>query len=179
MEPLMKTLVAVYRTLREADHAVTALRGEAIADDRISMVTRRPHDDGEQLASTTGDQREAGAATTTVLGGVMAGLAALMIPYLGPVLAIGPLGLAAAAGTTTAAQRRGLLPSLVSAGVPPDDARSYMGAVRDGRALVMTTVEDDELEPAIKALARWDPLQVVQHAARADGSIGIARAASV
>jgi hypothetical protein len=161
----MKTLVAVYRTFKEADHAVTALRGEAVADERISLVARRPHADGDGIATTVGDRRDAGAATTTAIGGMIAGFAALMIPYLGPVLAIGPLGVALAAGTATTSEHGGLVPSLMAAGVPEVDARAYVGAVRDGRALVMTTVEDDELDPAIRALARWEPVRVVQHAA--------------
>lgn len=162
----MKTLVAVYPSFREADHAVIALRGEAVADERISLVTRRLEQAGRDGVSTVGDRRDAGAATTTAIGGMIAGFAALMIPYLGPVLAIGPLGVALAAGSaTTATDHGGLVPSLMAAGVPEVDARAYVGAVRDGRALVMTTVEDDELDPAIRALARWEPLRVVQHAA--------------
>ena len=161
----MKTLVAVYRTLKEADHAVTALRGEAIADERISLVARRPFADGDGITTTVGDRREAGAATTTAITGMIAGFAALMIPYLGPVLAIGPLGVAAAAGTATTPERTPLVPSLMAAGVPEPDAHAYVGAVRDGRALVMTTVDEGELDPAIRALARWEPVRVVQHAA--------------
>lgn len=161
----MKTLVAVYRSFKDADHAVIALRGEAVADERISLVARRPHEGGDGIAMSEGDRRDAGAATTTAIGGMIAGFAALMIPYLGPVLAIGPLGVALAAGTATTTEQGALVPSLVAAGVPEADARAYVGAVRDGRALVMTTVDDDELDPAIRALARWEPVRVVQHAA--------------
>jgi hypothetical protein len=161
----MKTLVAVYRTLKEGDHAVTALRGEAIAGERISLVMRHPFASSDDATTNVGDRSDAGAAATTGITGMLASFAALMIPYFGPVLAIGPLGLAMAAGTTTGRERTPLVPSLMAAGVPEPDAHAYFGAVRDGRALVMATVDDDELEPAIRALARWEPVRVVQHAA--------------
>ncbi len=73
--------------------------------------------------------------------GLLAGLGALALPGVGPILAAGPL-VGALTGAVTGAATGGLLTALVEAGIPPSEVEAY----RDGvaRGTVLLSVHTDE-----------------------------------
>jgi uncharacterized protein (TIGR02271 family) len=80
------------------------------------------------------------------VGGLIAGIAGLAIPGIGPILAAGPIaaaigGMLGGAGLGAAAG--GLIGALTDMGVPEEDARHYEDQVRQGKSLVTVRADND------------------------------------
>jgi hypothetical protein len=88
----------------------------------------------------------AGAATGGVVGGtlgLLAGIGALAIPGVGPLIAAGPI-MAALAGIGAGAATGGIVGALAGAGIPEYEARRYEGRVKDGGILVSVHCDNSE-----------------------------------
>jgi hypothetical protein len=68
--------------------------------------------------------------------GLVAGLAALAIPGVGPIIAAGPI-FTALTGAGIGAAAGGLIGALANTGMPEEDARIYAEEVRRGGVLVI------------------------------------------
>src|SRR5262245_41120450 len=76
----------------------------------------------------------AGAGTGALLGGALgwlAGIGALAIPGVGPLIAAGPI-LAALSGATLGGATGGLVGALVGLGIPEFEAQQFEGRLREG-----------------------------------------------
>ena len=158
------TLTHLYDTYDQATSAVQALEAQGVAHADVSIVSNDPgaHDigatggsmTGGSMAGTetepvlTGDEPASaaggGATLGTVVGGgvgLLAGIGALAIPGVGPVVAAGWL-IATLTGAGAGAGVGGLLGSLVGHGVRHEDAEVYSEGVRRGGTLV--AVQTDE-----------------------------------
>jgi hypothetical protein len=96
------------------------------------------------------DDRKEGALTGAGIGGVAvgaaglaAGLGALAIPGIGPVVALG-WAASLLAGVVTGGVAGGIIGALVESGVSKDDADVYAEAIRRGGALVIAHVASDD-----------------------------------
>jgi len=140
----VRTIAHLYDSRTDAEQVVSELESAGIPHDDISMIAHH-RDDG---VTTTGTDRVAdedtksgagtGATLGTVLGGgagLLAGLGALAIPGVGPVVAAGWL-IATLAGAGVGAAAGGLLGSLTGAGVSEQEAHVYAEGVRRGGTLV-------------------------------------------
>ena len=79
-----------------------------------------------------------GAGTGAVIGGtlgVLAGIGALAIPGLGPLIAAGPIA-AALAGAGAVGIAGGIVGALIGMGIPEYEAKRYEGMVRKGHVLL-------------------------------------------
>lgn len=72
--------------------------------------------------------------------GLLAGIGALAIPGIGPILAAGPI-VATLTGVAVGAGAGGLVGGLIGLGIPEDEAKEYEGYVESGKILVL--VEDN------------------------------------
>jgi hypothetical protein len=80
----------------------------------------------------------AGAAAGGAIGGtlgLLAGIGALAIPGVGPLIAAGPI-VAALAGVGAGGAVGGIVGALVGMGIPEYEAKRYEGAVKDGGTLL-------------------------------------------
>jgi hypothetical protein len=106
----------------------------------------------------------AGATVGTVLGGgagLLAGIGALAIPGVGPIVAAGWL-IATLTGAGIGAAGGGILGSLVGAGVPEDHAHVYAEGVRRGGTLVTVRADDsqaDRIEAILDGRAPVNPVE--------------------
>ena len=166
-----QVLVGVVANYKEALHAVDELRGEGFTDDEISVVARHhedapapdPEPDKEDSAAEqvteTPDNSGKGAAIGGVVGGVggfLAGVAALLIPGVGPILAVGPL-LGALGGAAAGAVTGTLVGTLVDLGVPEERARHYQDRLHEGEVIVSVHADDaDRAEVAWAVLRKYD-----------------------
>jgi len=85
-----------------------------------------------------------GAGTGALLGGAvgwLAGIGALAIPGLGPLIAAGPI-MAALGGAAVGGAVGGLTGALVGMGIPEFEAKKYEGKVKSGSALISVHSED-------------------------------------
>ena len=92
----------------------------------------------------SGDVSAGEGATVGAVWGGLVGLAALLIPGVGPFIAFGALG-AALTGVVTGAVVGGITAALVDfSGIPEDEARGYEQQLRDGKTLVAVKARDED-----------------------------------
>ncbi len=158
----MRTIAHVYPTYAEATRVVQALESAGIPHSDISIVSgdksvgstgygAQGGTTGTATGMTSGDPEQGaatgagtGASLGTVLGGgagLLAGIGALAIPGLGPIVAAGWL-VAALTGAGVGAAAGGLLGSLTGAGISEADAHTYQEGVNSGGTLVTVRADD-------------------------------------
>ena len=143
-----RTITRLYDSYDEAARIVRDLEAAGVSHDDISVVGNEhisaPDGTGTEASSGTGVGT--GATLGTLVGGgagLLAGLGALAIPGVGPIVAAGWL-VAALTGAGVGAAAGGLLGSLTGAGVDEADAHVYAEGVRRGGTLV--TVRTDDIQ---------------------------------
>lgn len=141
-----KKIVGVFYTEHEASHAIEDLKDHGFLTEDISVIARNKRD-VEAISEETGTKAPegmaSGAATGGLLGGVtglLAGIGALAIPGIGPIIAAGPIA-ATLTGAAVGAGTGGLVGGLIGLGIPEDDAKSYDNYVDEGRILVMVDAD--------------------------------------
>jgi hypothetical protein len=157
----VKTVAAIFDRLRAGERAVRGVRDAGVPPEQINLVAAisdpRSHDMSEEDVEDVHVPTPAESiATAAGISNLIAGLAFLSIPALGPVLAAGPLMAGMATGGVTAT-RESLLEALESAGVPREDAERYAEAVREGGTLVLATVPDNAVDRVVRALDHQVP----------------------
>jgi hypothetical protein len=116
--------------------------------------------DAPAATSAEGASAGAGASVGTILGGgagLLAGIGALAIPGVGPVVAAGWL-IATLTGAGIGAAGGGILGSLVGAGVPEEHAHVYAEGVRRGGTLVTVRADDAQRATVDQILNRYTPV---------------------
>src|SRR4051794_16692315 len=141
-----QTVVGMFDNLSDAQRVVKDLVDAGFSRDRISLVAGDAANEYSKYVNkgttttTTDDDVTAGegagfGAVVGALTGIIAGLGALAIPGIGPVLAAGPLLAAAtggAVGAVAGAATGGVVAGLVKTGVPEEDAQYYAEGIRRG-----------------------------------------------
>ncbi|SIQ77112.1 MULTISPECIES: hypothetical protein [unclassified Bosea (in: a-proteobacteria)] len=133
----MQTIHRTYETFEDARNVVARLEAEGLRSEQISLVGRnRTGDDGAAEGAAIGGA--IGGA-----GGLIAALAAVTVPGLGPLLAAGWLG-CTLIGAGTGALAGGVLGALADAGIARGDAEAYAETIRGGGSLVSVRALDLE-----------------------------------
>ena len=137
-----KTAVfGIYSTLSSADHATDTLVRSGFSPSDISALL--PENLGSrQIGTTKATKAPEGAATGAgsgaVLGGalgLLAGIGALAIPGVGPLIAAGPI-MAALAGVGVGGAVGGFTGALIGMGIPEFEAKRYEGRLKKGGILL-------------------------------------------
>jgi len=145
------TVVGLFKNQVDAERAIQRLKQEGFTEKQIGVAMR---DRGQQkeLIEGTGTQAAEGAATGAIGGGVLggvigllAGVGALAIPGVGPIIAGGALA-STLAGAGIGAAAGGLLGALMGMGVPEEDARHFDEGFKAGGTLVTVNAEGREAE---------------------------------
>ncbi|MEO8286942.1 MAG: hypothetical protein ABI670_10960 [Chloroflexota bacterium] len=92
----------------------------------------------EQAPVELGEQRVGSAVVGAGVGsvaGLLAGIAALAIPGVGPLIAAGPIA-AALGGMLAGGAAGGIIGALATVGVPEEFARTYAASIQEGQILV-------------------------------------------
>ncbi len=137
----MKTISGLFGSRDEASRVVHELKEAGISSDDISVVAAKPENIGED--HETADGVGVGAAVGGV-GGLLAGIGAVAISGIGPVIGVGWLAsmlLGAAAGGMAG----GMIGLLVEAGVDEAEAHTYAAGIKNGQVLVVARLEDNEV----------------------------------
>lgn len=147
----MKTVTALFDDYQDAARAVRALEAAGFGSDQVSLVVSTlantvdtDTDDDTMTAEGTGAGAGIGAAVGGA-GGLLAGLGALAIPGLGPVVAAGWLisvAVGAVAGAAVGGATGGLVGSMTHSGVHEHDAEIYAEGIRRGGTVVSARVEE-------------------------------------
>jgi hypothetical protein len=142
MDKQEKSIVGVYESEQEAITAIEALVNRGYNKEEISVIGK-DHKHVDYVTDETGTEVEDTAATGAIAGGaiggvtgLLAGLGALAIPGIGPIIAAGPIA-ASLTGALTGAGLGGLTGALIGLGIPDDEAEYYGKSVEDGKILVL------------------------------------------
>jgi hypothetical protein len=138
----------MYHSYEDARAVVDDLEQAGIPDSDISLVANADahgrYGGIVRDEKNTGTGAGVGAVAGGVLGGgagLLAGIGALAIPGVGPVVAAGWL-IATLAGAGIGAASGGLVGSLTSAGLSRDEAQVYSEGVKRGSSLVTVRAEE-------------------------------------
>ncbi len=127
----------IYATAATAEAAVDHLLARGFGNSAISVLL--PDDESTRaFAHEKSTKAPEGTATGVTAGGVvggtlglLAGIGALAIPGVGPLIAAGPI-VATLAGLGVGGAVGGLVGALVGMGIPEYEAKRYEGAVKGG-----------------------------------------------
>lgn len=141
-----KKIVGVFENEQEAVNAIQSLKSHGYTASEISVVANNK-EDYAALEADTGtmapDGVVAGVAAGSILGGVtglLAGIGALAIPGIGPIVAAGPIA-AVLTGAAVGAGAGTLVGGLVGLGIPEEEALIYDGYVNEGSILVLVDAD--------------------------------------
>lgn len=139
---MTEKIIGVFDTEQEATRAIESLQSQGFTNDEISVITK-DRDDLKHISEDTGTMAPEGVATGAATGGVvggitglLAGIGALAIPGIGPILAAGPIA-ATLTGAAIGVGAGGLVGGLIGLGIPEDEARDYEGYIDSGKILVL------------------------------------------
>jgi hypothetical protein len=162
----MAKVVATFQSQDAAERAIDALKRSGFEDREISMISkdhRHPEHPGNDHKGGAphgqGQTRDSVADGTAWGAGIGAGATLLasagllMVPGIGPILAMGPL----AAGITGAAAG-GLIGAFVDWGIPSGESKHLEAEVKEGRAVLLLDVQKPE--KAEEILKREHALEV-------------------
>jgi len=168
----MQTLVALYRNFADAENAVDELVSSGIDRTMISLVANNATGEYSDYMSDVDDDEDAvtadqGAAFGAASGGIigaLAGLGALAIPGIGPVIAAGPLIAAltgGAVGALAGAPTGGLVAGLIKTHhIDDTDAEVYAEGVRRGETLLTVQVEEPLVSRTRDILNKYSPTDI-------------------
>jgi hypothetical protein len=139
----------IYKTPGTAEAAVDHLLSKGFTNQSISVLL--PDDESTRaFAHEKSTKAPEGTATGVATGGVvggtlglLAGIGALAIPGVGPLIAAGPI-MAALAGLGVGGAVGGIVGALVGLGVPEYEAKRYEGAVKGGGTLLSVHCDTSE-----------------------------------
>lgn len=162
-----RTIARMFDTSATAHAAVRDLEAAGFAHDDVTYM-------GNQEAAAANDSiggadsvsGSTGAGTGATLGtvvgggaGLLAGLGAIAIPGIGPVVAAGWL-IAALTGAGVGAAAGGLLGALTSSGLPEEHAATYSEGLRRGGHLVVVRTDDARAAEAERILEGHGPVDM-------------------
>ena len=148
----------IYATPGTAESAVDHLLAKGFTNESISVLL--PDDESTRaFAHEKHTKAPEGAATGVTAGGViggtlglLAGIGALAIPGVGPLIAAGPI-MGALAGLGVGGAVGGVVGALVGMGIPEFEAKRYEGAVKGGGTLLSVHCDtSDDIATAKAAL---------------------------
>jgi hypothetical protein len=160
------SVFAIYSSRAGAERAVSGLMNAGFAAADISVLL--PQNLGNREIATEKNTKApegaaAGAGTGAALGGalgMLAGIGALAIPGVGPLIAAGPI-MATLAGMGAGGAVGGFAGAMVGAGIPEFEAKRYAGIVEKGSGILLsvhcaTSGEIDRAKHALKATGGED-----------------------
>ena len=151
----MESIVGIFNSFADAKRASALLRSLGIPDNRMAVLSPNTRESEVEAGVPTTDAEQPGVgaalggtvgAALGVAGGLEAGAAAasLLVPGVGPVLALGILGAAilGVGGAAAGAFAGQALEEGLARGIPRDELYVYEDALRRGRSVVIAFVDD-------------------------------------
>jgi hypothetical protein len=150
----------IYKSSTEAERAVDQIAAAGFSHNDISVLLPDSQS-SKEFAHEKNTKAPEGAAAGVTTGGVvggtlglLAGIGALAIPGVGPLIAAGPI-MGALAGLGVGGTVGGLIGALVGMGIPEYEAKRYEGRIKDGGVLLSVHCDtSDEVTRAKDLLKR-------------------------
>src|SRR5436190_6481400 len=142
---MSKSVFGIATTQGQAERIVQQLQAQGFGTSEISVLmpdTGGTRDIGHVKATKAPEGAATGGATGGVVG-LLAGIGALAIPGVGPLIAAGPI-MAALSGAAVGAATGGVLGGLIGLGVPEIEAKRYEEKLKKGNYLIAVHTEESE-----------------------------------
>jgi hypothetical protein len=137
----------IYQTHADVEYAVDLLKAEGFRNTDVSVLfpeNQGSKDFAVQKNTKAPEGTATGATTGAVAGGALgwlAGIGALAIPGVGPLIAAGPI-VAALTGVGVGGAIGGIAGALIGMGIPEYEAKRYEGRIKDGGILLSVHCDD-------------------------------------
>ena len=139
----------IYPDRLSTENAVAALREAGFRSTDISVLF--PENSGtKDFAHEKGTKAPEGVATGATSGAVvggalgwLAGIGAIVIPGIGPLIAAGPI-IGALTGLGVGGTVGGIAGGLIGLGIPEYEAKRYEGRIKEGNILLSVHADDSE-----------------------------------
>ncbi len=174
----MEPIVGIFSTREEAQRARAALKAGGLSPDRIELLIPGHPEELEAVPTEEAEQPGVGQAVAGVVGGAAgasagfglgAVTASLLVPGVGPVIAIGLaaaalFGAAGAAGGVAAGKA---LEDSTRSGIPRDELYLYEDALEHGKSVLFARPESEDQADGIRRqldAAGAESLDAARHA---------------
>ena len=180
----MEPVTGIFKTRADAQRAITELEAAGISPGDISLLSpRKSEDEHARVAVADTEQPGMGKALGGVVGGAVgaagglglsAAAASILVPGVGPVLAIGLLGAAlfGTGGAVGGAIAGGALEQEMDEGLPVDEMFVYEDALRQGKTVVVVLANDSFRADVAREVMRKMEAESVD-SAREDWWVGL------
>ncbi len=154
---MKNSVIGIVETQLQAERIVAQLQDFGVRASDISALfpdTRGSKDFAHEHNTKAPEGAVAGGGVGGIVGGtigLLAGIGALAIPGVGPLIAAGPL-LAALSGAAAGAAVGGITGGLIGLGMPEYEAKAYEGKIRSGNILIAVHTDDSEIERHTKQI---------------------------
>jgi len=144
-----KAVFGLYNTRRQVENAVDELKAQGFRNTDISVLLPEnvgTKDFAHEKGTKAPEGMATGATSGAVVGGALgwlAGIGALAIPGVGPLIAAGPI-IAALTGVGVGGAVGGLTGGLIGLGIPEYEAKRYEGRIRSGSILLSVHSDDSK-----------------------------------
>lgn len=154
----MNTLFGIFDNPRDARRAMEMLRDSNLSLDDLSIISPAT-ESGVKIRSADDVSAGEGATVGAVWGGLV-GLASLVIPGIGPIVAGGALSAAlsgAVTGAVAGAVVGGITAALVDfGGISEEEARRYEEMVKAGKTLVAVKARPEDARHVRRIMTKAD-----------------------
>lgn len=150
-------IYCITKTSAQAERIVMSLRSSSVHDRDISVLfpdNKGSKEFAHEHNTKAPEGAVAGAGAGGVTGGVLgllAGIGALAIPGVGPLIAAGPI-MAALSGVAVGAAVGGIAGALIGMGIPEFEAKRYENLVKGGNILMAVHSENSETTKRVKEI---------------------------
>jgi hypothetical protein len=169
----------IYPSVTQAEIAVSALERAGFSTSDVSVLmadTASTKEFAHEKNTKAPEGTATGAAAGGVIGGtlgLLAGIGALAIPGVGPLIAAGPI-MATLAGAGAGGAVGGLVGALVGMGIPEYEAKRYEGRVKNGGVLLSVHCDSsDEVSRAKDILKQTGAEDIASSGEKAASTHGV------
>jgi len=156
---MKRAVMCIVPNQNQAEYVVGQLQNAGFSNGDISVVfpdSQRSRDFATDHETKAPEGAAVGAGTGGLVGGtlgLLAGIGALAIPGLGPLIAAGPI-LATLSGVAAGATVGGVTGALVGLGIPEIEAKRYESKLRSGNVLVAVHTENRQQQELAEQIYR-------------------------
>src|SRR6201997_3139441 len=175
---------AIFPTRSAAESAVDRLIAAGFSNQDVSVLMS-DKDTAREFAAEKNTKAPEGTATGVGVGGVvggtlglLAGIGALAIPGVGPLIAAGPI-MGALAGLGVGGAVGGLIGALVGMGIPEYEAKRYEGHIKAGGVLLSVHCDTSDEITRAKDLLKHTGAQDISSSGEASADYAATSKAAV
>lgn len=154
---MSRTVVALFSDHRHAEQAARDIKDRGLRTADISIIARQGDEQGRDNTATMGttataknDNISDGVVTGGILGGLaglLIGAGSMVIPGLGIIAAAGPI-----TGLLSGAVTGGIVGGLVDLGIPENRSKQYETDIKAGKILFSMKTDEDKVDDIASVL---------------------------